>query len=52
MHRSFISGAFDDQYYRDVVTVLDLVYDLKPTDWAPFNLERLERYLASVLART
>jgi hypothetical protein len=29
--------------------VLDLVPDIDPSEWAPFDLARLERYLESVL---
>lgn len=50
LHRSLVSDVFDDQSYWDVVTVLDLVYDLDPSDWPTFDLARLERYLESVLA--
>lgn len=32
--------------------LLDLVHDLDPSDWPAFDLARLERYLASVLAKT
>jgi len=51
LHRSLTHEPFADQQHWDVVTVLDLVYDLDPSDWPAFDLERLERYLASVLAR-
>jgi aminoglycoside phosphotransferase (APT) family kinase protein len=51
LHRAIVSNAFPDQHYWDVVTVLDLVFDLVPDDWPAFDLERLERYLESVLRR-
>jgi aminoglycoside phosphotransferase (APT) family kinase protein len=50
-HRSLTADAFDDQRYWDIVTVLDLVPDIDPSEWAPFDLARLERYLESVLGR-
>jgi hypothetical protein len=50
-HRSLIAKAFDDQHYWDLVTVLDLVPELDPRDWSRFDLDRLERYVQSVLAR-
>jgi aminoglycoside phosphotransferase (APT) family kinase protein len=52
LHRSLVSDPFDDQHYWDVVTVLDLVYDLDPNDWPTFDLARLEGYVEGVLART
>ena len=51
VHRSLAPEPFADQQHWDVVTVLDLVYDLDPSDWPAFDLERLDRYLASTLAR-
>jgi Ser/Thr protein kinase RdoA (MazF antagonist) len=51
LHRSLSSDPSDDQHYWDLVTVLDLVFDLDPNDWPRFDLERLERYVESVLAR-
>jgi aminoglycoside phosphotransferase (APT) family kinase protein len=50
-HRSLASEEFDDQRYWDVVTVLDLLPEIEPSQWAAFDLARLERYLASVLSR-
>jgi len=52
LHRSLVSESPSDQHHWDVVTVLDLAYDLDPNDWPPFDLARLERYLETVLART
>jgi hypothetical protein len=49
-HRSLASEAFDDQRHCDVVTVLHLVPDIEPSDWAAFDLGHLERYLESVLS--
>jgi len=49
LHRS-ASEPFPDQRHWDLVTLLDLVCDLDPSDWPAFDLARLERYLASVLA--
>jgi aminoglycoside phosphotransferase (APT) family kinase protein len=49
VHRSLSPDASDDQPYWDVVTVLDLVAGLDPEDWPAFDLERLERYVASAL---
>jgi aminoglycoside phosphotransferase (APT) family kinase protein len=51
LHLSFSPESSDDQYYWDLVTVLDLVSDLDPGDWPSFDLTRLERYVESVLAR-
>ena len=51
LHRSLSSDTSDDQHYWDLVTVLDLVFDLDPDDWPRFDLERLERYVESVLAQ-
>lgn len=48
VHRS-LAGAFADQRYWDLVTVLDVLGDLDPADWPRFDLERLEHYVASVL---
>jgi len=48
--RSLRSKDSDDQPYWDLVTVLDLVFDLEADDWPGFDLQRLERYVASVLA--
>jgi aminoglycoside phosphotransferase (APT) family kinase protein len=48
-HRSVAADAFDDQRYWDVVTVLDLVPEIEPSEWAAFDLARLERYVDSVL---
>jgi hypothetical protein len=44
-HRALAGAGVDNQTYWDVVTVLDLVHDLDPTDWPRFDLERLDRYL-------
>jgi aminoglycoside phosphotransferase (APT) family kinase protein len=41
----------DDQAYWDLVTVLDLACELDPSEWPRFDLDRLERYVASVLER-
>jgi hypothetical protein len=38
-----------DQRHWDLVTVLDLVADLEPRDWPRFDLDRLERYVESVV---
>lgn len=51
IHRS-LAGTFDDQHYWDLVTVLDVMAELDPTEWPRFDLDRLERYLDSVLAHT
>jgi aminoglycoside phosphotransferase (APT) family kinase protein len=50
-HRSLTDERFEDQAYWDVLTVFELVHELDPRDWARFDLERLERYLESVLRR-
>lgn len=50
-HRALTGASLDNQTYWDVVTVLDLVHDLDPGDWPRFDLERLDRYLESVLVR-
>lgn len=50
LHRSLAAEAFDDQFYWDLVTVLDLVYEIGAGDWPRFDLERLERYIEGVLA--
>jgi aminoglycoside phosphotransferase (APT) family kinase protein len=49
-HRALTAEAFDDQRYWDVVTVVDFVSDIEPSEWADFDLARLERYLESVLS--
>jgi aminoglycoside phosphotransferase (APT) family kinase protein len=49
-HRSLAADAFDDQRYWDIVTVLDLVPEIEPSEWPPFDLARLERYVESVLS--
>jgi hypothetical protein len=53
IHRSLTTGGGGgDQSYWDLVTVLDLVYDLDPKRLPPaFELARFERYVMSVLAR-
>jgi aminoglycoside phosphotransferase (APT) family kinase protein len=48
IHRS-LAGPLDDQPYWDLVTVLDVLVDLDPADWARFDLERLERYMEGVV---
>ena len=50
LHRPLASEAFDDQPYWDLVTILDLVYEIDAGDWPRFDLERLERYVEGVLA--
>jgi aminoglycoside phosphotransferase (APT) family kinase protein len=50
LHRSLAAGAVGDQRYWDLVTVLDLVGDMDADDWPAFDLDRLERYLESVLS--
>ena len=47
--RSLASEILDDQRYWDVVTVLDVLPEIDPDEWAAFDLDRLERYLDSVL---
>jgi aminoglycoside phosphotransferase (APT) family kinase protein len=49
-HRSLAADVFDDQRYWDIVTMLDLVPEIEPGEWAAFDLARLERYLESVLS--
>jgi aminoglycoside phosphotransferase (APT) family kinase protein len=49
-HRSLTGAAGDDQLYWDIVTVLDLVPEIDPSEWAAFDLARLERYLETVLS--
>jgi hypothetical protein len=49
-HLSPTSETLDDQRYWDIVTVLDLVAEIDPSERAPFALARLERYLESVLS--
>ena len=51
LHRLLGSQASEDQPYWDLVTVLDSLVDLEPGEWSRFDLERLERYLKSVLAQ-
>lgn len=51
LHRSLSSPASEDQHYWDLATVLDLVPELDPREWAEFDLKRLERYVESVLAQ-
>jgi len=51
LHRLLSSQASEDQPYWDLVTVLDSLVDLEPGEWSRFDLERLERYLKSVLAQ-
>ena len=51
LHRSLGSDAADDQHCWDLLTELELVFDLDPDDWPCFDLGRLERYVESVLAR-
>jgi aminoglycoside phosphotransferase (APT) family kinase protein len=50
LHRAQTGRAFPDQRYWDIVTVLDLVPEIDPSDWPAFDLARLERYLEAVLA--
>jgi aminoglycoside phosphotransferase (APT) family kinase protein len=50
LHRSLTPEASDDQRYWDLVTVLDLVLDLEADDCSGFEMNRLERYVESVLA--
>jgi aminoglycoside phosphotransferase (APT) family kinase protein len=47
--RSLAADGFDDQRYWDVVTVLDVVPEIKPGEWSAFDLARLERYLETVI---
>jgi aminoglycoside phosphotransferase (APT) family kinase protein len=49
-HRRLSGASLADQAYWDLVTVLDLVHELDPRDWSRFDLERLERYVESVLS--
>jgi aminoglycoside phosphotransferase (APT) family kinase protein len=49
-HKSIGSEISEDQSYWDLVTVLDLVVDPDPGGWSEFDLERLERYVESVVA--
>jgi hypothetical protein len=51
-HLSLSSQASDDQPYWDLVTVLDSLVDLEPCEWSRFDMDRLERYVESVLAQT
>ena len=45
-----LAGAFDDQHYWDVVTVLDVLWELDPGDLPPtWDLARFEQYLGVVL---
>jgi aminoglycoside phosphotransferase (APT) family kinase protein len=48
-HSSLADDGFDDQRYWDVVTLLDVVPEIKPEEWAAFDLARLERYLETVV---
>ena len=49
-HYQRLSSAIgQEQHYWDVITVLDLLPDLDPTDWAPEALARLDQYLEAVL---
>ncbi len=48
IHQS-LAGALDEQSHWDLVTVLDVMVDLDPAEWPGFDLQRLERYLQSVL---
>jgi len=50
LYRSLTPDPFDDQRYWDIVTVLDLVFELDPDEWSSFELDRLERYVEGVLA--
>lgn len=47
--RALSSQASGDQRYWDLVTVLDLVPEVDPVHWSRFDLERLERYVETVL---
>jgi aminoglycoside phosphotransferase (APT) family kinase protein len=49
-HRSLAAEAFDDQRFWDIVAVLDLVPEIEPSEWAAFDLARLERYVERVLS--
>jgi aminoglycoside phosphotransferase (APT) family kinase protein len=40
LHRSLSPDASDDQPYWDLVTVLDLAFDLDPYDWPSFDLPK------------
>ncbi|MDQ3911088.1 MAG: hypothetical protein M3305_04820 [Actinomycetota bacterium] len=51
LHRSLSSDPSADQHYWNLVTDLDLIFDLNPDDWPRFDLGRLERYVESVLAQ-
>jgi hypothetical protein len=48
-HRSLTAETLDDQRYWDLVTALDLVPEIEPSEWAAFDLARLARYLDGVL---
>ena len=50
LHRSLTPEESHDQPYWDLVTVLDLVFDPDLDHWPGFDRQRLERYVASVLA--
>jgi len=50
IHQS-LAGALDEQSHWDLVTALDVMVDLDPAEWPRFDLQRLERYLQSVLKR-
>jgi aminoglycoside phosphotransferase (APT) family kinase protein len=49
LHSAVTSEQFADQRHFDVVTVLDLTNDLDPSQWSAFDLDRLERYVESVV---
>jgi aminoglycoside phosphotransferase (APT) family kinase protein len=50
-HRELTSDPLADQHYWDVVTVVDILPEVDPTDWPAFELARLERYLEGALSR-
>lgn len=49
VHRS-LAGVLDDEVHWDLVTAVDVLVDLDPTEWSRFDLDRVERYLHGELA--
>lgn len=51
-YRDLSSNTENDQHYWDLVTVLDVLWELEPDDLPPtWDLARFEQYLATVLER-
>ena len=51
-HRGLSPDTENDQHYWDLITVLDVLLDLDPSDLPPsWDLARLERYVKTVLER-